>query len=178
MDIYGSPSSLTLKMHWSANDPIDAGTTKQLTRWSLRDLFFSLVQQIKTNSTQLFFISHILWAIAVTLIRSSIILLYIRIFPARPFRLTCYAVLTLNGAFFISSIIDQCLLCIPVSCRWDSRIRCSYCDNQNTIDLFNASINLLLDITLVILPTPVLWGLQMAVSKKATLSGMFGLGIL
>ncbi|KAL9135600.1 MAG: hypothetical protein Q9175_003217 [Cornicularia normoerica] len=35
-----------------------------------------------------------------------------------------------------------------------------------------------MDVTVVILPMPVLWGLHMAVGKKLTLSGMFGLGII
>ena len=45
-------------------------------------------------------------------------------------------------------------------------------------EILNASINLALDVTVVSLPTPVLWGLQMAMYKKIILSGMFGLGIV
>ena len=35
-----------------------------------------------------------------------------------------------------------------------------------------------MDVTVVVLPMPVLWGLQMAVSKKIVLSMMFGLGVM
>lgn len=35
-----------------------------------------------------------------------------------------------------------------------------------------------MDVTVVVLPMPVLWGLQTAVGKKLVLSGMFGLGIM
>ena len=35
-----------------------------------------------------------------------------------------------------------------------------------------------MDVAVVMLPMPVLWGLQMAVGKKITLSSMFGLGIM
>lgn len=47
-----------------------------------------------------------------------------------------------------------------------------------SLDLYLGIFNLLLDVCVVVLPMPVLWGLQMAVSKKLMLSAMFGLGIV
>lgn len=52
------------------------------------------------------------------------------------------------------------------------------CGNQKSLDLYLGIFNLLMDVTIVVLPMPVLWGLQMAVNKKLVLSGMFGLGIV
>lgn len=125
-----------------------------------------------------YLLSQIFWALAVTLIRSSIILLYIRIFPPRSFRLTCYAVLMLNAAFSVGAVITDCLMCLPVACKWarlytDSDCKCGV---QILLNNFSVVTSLLLDITVVVLPMPLLWGLQMAVSKKVVLSGMFGLG--
>ena len=130
----------------------------------------------KTDIAQLSFILQTLWAIAVALIRSSIILLYIRIFPARSFRLTCYAILTLNCTFSLGAVLTVWLMCVPIGCM-DSMLDCDSCGSEVLFDLLNATINLLLDITVVLLPTPVLWGLQMPVQKKVMISGMFGLGI-
>lgn len=118
-----------------------------------------------------------IWAIAVTLIRSSIIFLYIRIFPTQSFRFTCYTVLILNGSYFIGVFLATFLICIPIACLF-SGVTCNSCGNLKLFQIFHASINLILDITVVVLPTPVLWGLQMAMSKKLVLSGMFGLGAL
>ena len=50
------------------------------------------------------------------------------------------------------------------------------CGDQKSLDLSIGIVNLLLDVTVVVLPMPVLWGLKMAVAKKAMLSGMFGMG--
>lgn len=147
----------------------------KLCHWSPRFVSISPIQQLKTDNKQLYFLSQIFWAIAVTFIRSSIILLYIRIFPARSFRFTCYAVLTINAAFCIGVVFTDCLICIPFSCRWDSE-GCSQCGNEILFSLFTAIFNLLLDITVVVLPMPLLGRLQMAVSKKIVLGGMFGLG--
>ena len=118
----------------------------------------------------------ILWISAVTLIRSSVILLYIRIFPLPPFRITCYTVLLLNTAFFIATFFNYVLLCLPVWCQWNDPVECT-CGDTRLIEIFNASFNLFLDITVVVLPMPIVLGLQMALGRKAMLIGMFGLGI-
>lgn len=133
--------------------------------------------EAKTDIAQLNIILQTLWAIAVALIRSSIILLYIRIFPARSFRHTCYAILTLNGTFSLGAVLTVWLICVPIGCTWDF-MGCNACGSEGLFNLLNATISLLLDITVVLLPTPVLWGLQMPVKKKLMISGMFGLGIL
>lgn len=136
----------------------------------------SSIQKTKIDSTQLGFLTPLLWVTAVTLIRFSVILLYIRIFATRLFRLACYAILIVNIMFFIVTFLSYVLSFIPVGCQWSYITECSSTLDVNSIDLSAAVLNLLLDVTMVVLPMPVLWGLQMAVGKKATLSGMFGLG--
>ena len=143
---------------------------------SKRYVFISSVQQTSINSTQFNFLTPLFWITAVTLIRFSVILLYIRIFVTRSFRRTCYAILILNTIFFIATFLSSVLSCIPVGCQWSDTIECSSAVDAKSIDLPVAVANLLLDVTVIVLPMPVLWGLQMAVGKKATLSGMFGLG--
>ena len=119
-----------------------------------------------------------LWAVSVFLIRASVLVLYIRIFRTRSFRITCYVVHGINFAFFISTILSSALICRPLSYRWDKSIPGGKCGDQKSLDLFIGIVNLLLDICIVVLPMPVLWGLQMVISKKLMLSGMFGLGIV
>ena len=144
---------------------------------SKRYVFIPSVQITKNNSTQFDFLTPLFWVTAVTLIRFSLILLYIRIFVTRSFRLTCYGILILNTIFFIATFLSNVLWCLPVGCQWSDTIKCSSAVDARLIDLSVAIFNLLLDVTVVVLPMPVLWGLQMAVHKKATLSGMFGLGL-
>ena len=119
----------------------------------------------------------IAWAVAVFFIRASILVLYIRIFLTNSFRITCYVVHGFNAAFFVCTIISTCLICRPISYTWDQSTK-GTCGNQKSLELFIGIFNLLLDVALVILPMPVLWGLQMAISKKVVLSCMFGLGVM
>ena len=46
------------------------------------------------------------------------------------------------------------------------------------LSLFIAICNFLQDVIIVVLPMPILWNLQMAVSRKVALTGMFGMGIV
>ena len=84
----------------------------------------------------------------------------------------------INVAFGASTILGACLICRPISFNWDRSIPGGHCGVQKSLDLFIGIFNLLLDVTVVVLPMPVLWRLQMAVGRKAVLSVMFGLGIM
>lgn len=126
------------------------------------------------------FIAPILWVIAVTFIRSSIILLYIPIFGIHLFRLIrlpCFTVLMLNTIFCLAAILAEFLICCPLACRFDYTIPCRSYGNQAVLDLFNAVFNILLDIVVVLLSIPTLLGLQMAMRKRLMLTGIFGLGL-
>lgn len=119
-----------------------------------------------------------LWGVSVFLIRASVLVLYIRIFRTRSFRITCYVVHGINFAFFVSTILSSALICRPLAYSWDKKISGGKCGDQKSLDLYIGIVNLLLDVCVVVLPMPVLWGLQMAINKKLMLSGMFGLGIV
>ena len=123
-------------------------------------------------------VGQVTWAVAVTFIRASMLALYTRIFRTRDFRMTCYVVHGINAAFGLATILGACLICLPISFYWDHSTPGGYCGNQKSLDLFIGVFNLLMDVTVVVLPMPVLWGLQTAVGKKVVLSGMFGLGIM
>ncbi|KAM0797175.1 hypothetical protein BDR22DRAFT_466521 [Usnea florida] len=122
------------------------------------------------------FVSPIIWVTAVTIIRSSIITFYAHIFPTRSFRIACIGISVLNASFFVTTVLATCLICHPITYRWDFSLHSGSCGNQQSLDLFIAIFNLFMDITVVALPMPILWGLQMAVSRKIMLSVMFGLG--
>lgn len=124
------------------------------------------------------FLSPVLWVTAVTTIRAAIIFLYIQIFPTRSFLFACYAVLAMNILFGASAVIADCLICRPITYRWGPSMVGGSCGNQRSLDMFIAIMNSLQDVVVVILPMPIVWGLQIARSKKADLSCIFGIGIM
>ena len=46
------------------------------------------------------------------------------------------------------------------------------------VQIVSAVINLIADLIMVVLPMPILWGLQMSKGKKLTISIVVGLGIV
>ena len=122
-------------------------------------------------------VGQLLWATSVMLLRASVLSLYIRIFRTSAFRSICYGVHAFNLGFFVATVLACCLICRPFAYNWDHSIK-GTCGDQRSLDLFLGVFNLLIDVTTVLLPLPVLWGLQMATSKKRILSGMFSMGIM
>ena len=132
------------------------------------------------ENSQSIFTDPIIWVIAVTSIRASITLLYLRIFQNRTqtryFRVVCFVVLGSNIVFLAATILADCLICQPIAYRWQ-RSGHGHCGTQKSFDLFVGVVNLFLDIVIVIMPMPILWRLQMATTKKIHVSSMFALGI-
>ena len=81
-------------------------------------------------------------------------------------------------AFAVSDLLVDFLLCRPIAFTWDKTIRDGRCASVAGAYVAIHSINTLVDISLAILPTRVLWTLQMATKRKIELSFLFGLGIL
>ena len=123
-------------------------------------------------------IGPILWALSVLFIRASIGDWYLRLFPTRKFQWACKCVLVINILFSIAIIASQLAICQPISLAWArDPLRSDHCGNTKALELFTASFNLSLDITVIMLPMPVLWMLQLPMRKKIALMGMFSMGL-
>ncbi len=118
---------------------------------------------------------QLLWVTSVTFIRASVLCLYIRIFRTPSFRTTCYIVHGFNMAYYIAVVLGCFLMCRPFAFLWDRSINGS-CGNQKSFDLFIGVLNPLMDVTTVVLPMPVIWGLQARMKKKLVVAGMFSMG--
>ena len=141
----------------------------------------SVIPRIKTDPTHAEHVQFPVWWSAMAIIRSSIIFLYVRIFPMRWFRLTCYGILIFNAVSFVAMFLSYFLdiYVIHKECQWLSQAACpAYDVHSYMYIILSLSLNLLLDVVVVILPVPTLWRLQIPISKKMMLSGMFGLGIM
>ena len=121
-------------------------------------------------------VCQLLWVTSVTLIRASVLSLYIRIFRTASFRATCYTVQGFNLANHVAVVLACCLICQPLAFLWDQSIN-GFCGNQKSLDLFLGVFNLVMDVTTVALPIPVVWGLQTRLKKKLIVAAMFSMGI-
>ncbi|KAL4899952.1 hypothetical protein BDW74DRAFT_183267 [Aspergillus multicolor] len=106
--------------------------------------------------------STFIWAFATTLVKLCLLSLYIQIFKSElVFRILAYIVAALS----------------PFAYNWDQTIEDGHCGDNPKFQLSTAVVNMILDFFIVILPLPVLWGLQMARKRKIMLSEVFSLGL-
>jgi hypothetical protein len=69
--------------------------------------------------TQCLYGCYLAYATAITLVKASIIVSYLRIFPNRPFRLFMYCTLVLVVLMWVCSVFVIVFECVPVSAAWD-----------------------------------------------------------
>lgn len=105
------------------------------------------------------------------------LLLYIRIFAIPWFRTLCWAVLILNVLAMISIILGTCLICRPIMYSFDKTIPNGHCGDLFSFENYTAIMSVILDFIVVLLPMPMLWGLQLQRKKRIGLSIVFGMGI-
>ncbi|CAI7619827.1 unnamed protein product [Penicillium manginii] len=107
----------------------------------------------------------------------SILLQYIRIFPARSFRLACYIVMAVVATYSAWAIVSGYVNCVPVAKFWNHDLP-GHCLNFEAVWFFNASMNIATDVILLALPMPQLLNLQLPKTQKIALMGVFAIGIL
>lgn len=111
-------------------------------------------------------------------IKLSFLFFYRRVFS--PSRKT---VLFVNGgvvviscayiAIFFATVFD----CIPVSKRWYPS-KPGWCARPKFLPYTSGAINVSIDIYVLIVPIPCIWGLNMSFSRKLRILAVFSLGIL
>ena len=129
---------------------------------------------------QIYYFDELLYLGSLTMIRLSILCLYLRIFPQRWFKLSIYAMMATNtiyGAAFVLLSIFQCKPVQAAWTRWDGTVSAN-CVNVNALAWTSAAVNIVLDVITVILPLPALTRLAMSQKRKTHMFGIFSLGVL
>ena len=80
-------------------------------------------------------------------------------------------------AFCVVVVVSGLTICHPFEYFWNKHIEGS-CGNEKLLVFASCVINLIVDLIIISLPMPLLWGLQMERSKKLGLCVIFGLGTM
>jgi hypothetical protein len=107
--------------------------------------------------------------------KASIVLLYLRAFPARSMRIACYVALGFIGVYGLWAILSGYLNCIPVAKFWDNTLD-GGCINMEALWFSNAIVHIITDITILLMPMPILSSLQLPRKQKIALMAVFALG--
>ena len=75
-------------------------------------------------------------------------------------------------------VLVYSLDCRPFAYRWNKEIDGGHCGNIPAEETSSAVVNMIIDLVIMVLPTPVIWKLQMPLRKKVSISAIFSLGFM
>lgn len=107
----------------------------------------------------------------------SILLLYRRIFPIWKLRCIAWAVGIFIFAYSFAAVFVVIFACHPVQGVWNPLAKAK-CNNTNAAVLVMAIFNVVTDVIVLILPMPVVWGLELPKTRKFQVMAIFLLGSL
>ncbi|CAO1604627.1 hypothetical protein XANCAGTX0491_008171 [Xanthoria calcicola] len=128
---------------------------------------------------KIFLAVQILYLCSAAAIKTSLVLLYYRIFGViRWFRFVLATALTVVFLYFIVCVLIAILECQPVGFYWDKSIQGGKCIDQYQFYRWNGVANLLIDFLIWSLTLLVIWHLNLSLRQKISLSVIFALGLL
>lgn len=119
----------------------------------------------------------VLWASALAAVKVSLLLLYARLFPIGSLRIAAYAVMPLVLGWWLSVLLEELLLCRPLAYNWDKTIQ-GKCGNLSAAYLAAGILNLLSDVSVLVLPIPIVWNLHLPLRSRIALVATFCVGLL
>lgn len=131
--------------------------------------------RVKQEQMKAFYLTIPFYNTALLCAKASILLQYHRVFPTPSMRLTCSIVLAALATYGTWAVISGFLNCIPVAKFWDPSIR-GYCLDSEALWFSNASMHILTDIAILIIPIPALKGLRLPLRQRVGIIGIFALG--
>lgn len=118
-----------------------------------------------------------MYKINIGLTKISILLLYLRIFITDWFQRTCRIFIAIVIAFTFGTVISSVFQCAPIAFAFD-KTKKGTCIDLTAFWYANAAFNILSDITIILLPVPVVKKLQLPPQQKVLLCGIFAIGLL
>ncbi|KAL8897016.1 MAG: hypothetical protein Q9207_007425 [Kuettlingeria erythrocarpa] len=125
-----------------------------------------------------FYIAQVVYKIVVGFNKISILMLYLRIFTSKPFRLACYITLGIVTAFTVGSTIATIAQCIPIAASWDKSVKDATCTDKAAFWYAFVIINIITDAIILFLPVRQVLQLHLDRREKIGLLALFSLGAL
>ncbi|GMF76140.1 unnamed protein product [Aspergillus oryzae] len=130
-----------------------------------------------THLIQALWASVPLYNLSLNLTKASMVLLYLRLFPLRTYQIILYTVLIFVIITGLWMVFASFFMCIPIRGAWDISSPHN-CIPKEVLWSLNAALQIITDMTIVILPMPLLAKLQLPRKQKIALILVFALGTL
>lgn len=131
-----------------------------------------------------FYVLEILYLTAITLVKLTLLVFYLRIFPRdfakRWTRELLWATIVFNIVLGVTCIFLAVFLCSPVSYYWNQydTAASGTCLPSTPIAWVNAALNVALDVWMILIPLREVWVLRLHWKKKIGVVLMFLMGTL
>jgi len=136
----------------------------------------STIQKTLSLITILIVTTNNLWALTVSVTKASILMQYLRIFSSPALRRTCFVLLAALLPAVLWAVLGGTLLCRPVRKLWDPTVEGGGCMSAEKYWLSVAGLDIGLDVLVLVLPLPGIWGLRLPRRQKVALMVVFLLG--
>ncbi|KAI0873270.1 hypothetical protein GGS24DRAFT_402324 [Hypoxylon argillaceum] len=127
------------------------------------------------TSNILFYAHQPIYYISVSLTKVSIILFYFRIFPQQSYRAFLWVMMVIVILTGVTTTIAGLFQCNPIARAWNIDIPGS-CFNQPALFFANGALNIGEDLILYVLPTKILWSMNLPLKQRIALVGVFLIG--
>lgn len=143
-----------------------------------RDIWTLKADQI-TNVLFYYYLGEIFYVTGLGISKISILFFYLRVFPAKSFRILTYSVMGVCGLYTVAFFVATLIQCRPISMAWNQwdGLHEGTCNDIHLQGWIAAAINIFLDAVVMGLPMKHLAGLNMSLKKKLMVMSMFGVGI-
>lgn len=120
---------------------------------------------------------QLIFTVAITTIKLSVMLFYMRVFVNHGLRLATKIAMGFVLLWGLGAVLQVFLICRPFAATYDPRIP-GVCGSQVASFIATGSFNVVTDILILGLPIPTVWSLKMSVRAKLGLTGVFMIGLL
>ena len=128
-----------------------------------------------TMVSKMFWLTQIAYKLVMLCTKWSVLLLYLRLFPNRTFRVVVFCLMGVVAIYMLILIGFTIGQCQPISRAWDTNAD-GWCINIKAFWLANASLNISSDFGILALPMPFVFRLVLPWRKKLSLSLVIALG--
>ncbi|KAL4771204.1 hypothetical protein BDW60DRAFT_223569 [Aspergillus nidulans var. acristatus] len=114
----------------------------------------------------------------VFVIKLALLAVMLRIFaPDRQKVMIVYGTIVVLLLYYIPALFIKIFFCKPISTYWfGAEVTGGTCLDQRKVIIADATISMISDFWILVLPIPMLWSLKMCLSKKLRVIGILGAG--
>ncbi|OAA81757.1 hypothetical protein LEL_01302 [Akanthomyces lecanii RCEF 1005] len=129
----------------------------------------------KLKTLQMFYIAQIFYKLTINLTKTSILLLYRRIFVQQWFRYSCNTLICIIMAYCVATTASSIWQCTPIPFAWDKSLHGS-CISMIKNWYANAGFAIATDVLILSLPMQPIWASKLPINQKRALMLIFALG--